>query len=313
MRIVSFVPGATAGLVALGLRGSLVGVTHECAGVTDLRSAGGTVPPALTECRLPAGGRGRGETIDAAVRTATLERTEIVSVDEKGLAAARPDLVVLPEAPSPCVANPRLIARICDGLTPAPRTLSHAPVNLSDVFGSIRALGEAAGRGQDAARLVADSRARVEAVRTLSSRGPRRRVALLSWVDPPRGAGGVLAELVSLAGGAPVAGEATERTRALAWEQVVGAEPEVIVLAPCGFDLPRARSEGRALRRAPELASTPAARWGQVHAVDGRAILSATGVGLVRGLEVLAALIHPELPWPDAMLPGPLSAPVPLD
>jgi iron complex transport system substrate-binding protein len=178
----------------------------------------------------------------------------------------------------------------------------------------IRALGESTDRGAEAARLVAELRSRVEAIKgqvALALTKPR--VALLSWITPPIGAGGLLAELVRIAGGRQVVGDPAETARPLDWAHVVGVAPEIMVLAPCSLGIDRVRVEAEALRRVDGIKETPAARWGQIHAVDGRRWFSAPGPCAIRGVEILAALIHPELPWPDTALAAADSRPVALD
>ncbi len=310
MRIVSFVPAATHAVAALGLSHHLVGVSAECGSATEF---GDPAPRVLTRCRLPT--MGTSAVIDGAVRNAAAARTELHVLDAEGLAASAPDLVIVPADPpegrSPCVLSFYEIRRVTSVMQPPPRLIAWSATTLQEMLGSLRALGEAVERGQDAARLVADLRHRVEAVRVLSETALRvPRVALLSWVHPPISAGGLLAQLILLAGGEPVLGGPSSRPRTLDWTLVLAAKPEVIVLAPCGFPMERVRLEGESLRRVPGLQESPAARWGQVHAVDALRWFSAPGIGSVRALEILATLVHPELPWPDTLLAGATSRPL---
>ena len=313
MRVVSFVPGATAALAALGLRQHLVGTTHECASVADLAGVDAHV---LTRSRVPTGGS--GSVVDQAVRNAANARNEIWVLDAAALVALRPDVVIVPVDPadgrSPCLLSFQEIRRAASDIDPPPRLVAWTASNLQEVGGSLRALGEALGVGQEAARLAADLRSRVEAVRSLTGTAPKRpRVALLSWVQPPIGAAGLLAQLVFLAGGDPVAGDATSRPRTFEWTGVLALKPQVLIFAPCGFGIERARGEIEALRKIPGITECPAARWGQVHVVDALRYFSSPGVGSVRAFEILATLIHPELAWPEAILPGPSARPVALE
>jgi iron complex transport system substrate-binding protein len=313
MRVVSFVPGATAALAALGLRQQLVGVTHECGQVADLSGVDARV---LTRSRVPTGGN--GAVIDQAVRNAHANKNDLWVLDAQGLLALEPDVVVVPvdqpEGRTPCLLSFIEIRHVTSTMTRAPRLVAFGSSNLQEVFGSIRALGEALGPGAESARFAADLRTRVENVRSMVSRAFKRpRVALLSWVNPPIGSAGLLAQLVLLAGGEPVAGDPGGRPKAFEWPQLLGLKPQVLVLAPCGFTLERTRVEAESLRRIPGMAESQAARWGQIHIVDALSHFSAPGIGSVRAFEILAALIHPELPWPDAILPGPAARHVGLD
>ena len=308
MRIVSLVPAGTEALAALGLAPSIVGVTHECGTVADVGPA-----HVLTRSRLPTAGT--SSVIDGAVRNAAAAKSELHVLDGDALAALRPDVVVVPADPpegrSPCLISFHDIRRTTSLLQPAPRLVAWGGASLQEILGSLRALGEATDRGQEGARLAAELRHRVEAVRVLAESALKvPRVALLSWVHPPICAGGLLAQLVLVAGGEPVLGGPSSRARTLDWTLVVASRPDVLVLAPCGLPLSRVRQEAESLRRVPGLADCAAARWGQVHAADAARWFSAPGIGAVRALEILASLIHPELPWPDSTLAGASSRPV---
>jgi iron complex transport system substrate-binding protein len=310
VRIVSLVPAATQAACALGLSRSVVGMTHECASVSDLADAS---PRVLTRSRLPSAGT--SSVIDGAVRNAHAAKTDLHVLDGDGLAELAPDVVIVPSDPpegrTPCLLSFHDVRRVTSLMTPAPRLVAWSGASLQEVLGSLRALGEAVGRGQDAARLAAEMRQRIENVRLLAETARTvPRTALLSWLQPPIAAGGILAQLILLAGGEPVLGGPASRTRTLDWALVLATRPEVIVLAPCGTPLARVRQEAEALRRVPGLGDSPAARWGQVHVVDAASWFSAPGLGMVRALEILGSLVHPELPWPDAVLAGASSRPV---
>ena len=313
MRIASFVPAATELIASLGLRQQLVGVTHACGGLVGLQ---GVEARLLTRCRVPTGGS--GSAVNAAIGQARENHGEVVSTELPELEASRPELVILPaERPgrrAPCFVDTVRLRHAAAGLQPTPQLMEFGPSNLTEVYGSTRAIGEAVGKGAEAARLVAELKGRVEHVRATTQRAlSRPRVALLSWLSPPIGAGGLLAELVTLAGGRPVLGDSSQPAFALDWAHVVGVQPEVILVAPCDFGLERARAEADRLRGVAGLAQTPAARWGQVHAVDARRWFSAPGPLSVRALEILAALVHPELPWAEGLLPREAWGPVALE
>lgn len=313
MRVVSLVPAATQLLCALGLRDTLVGVTHECAGTADLAGLEARV---LTRSRIPSGVA--GSVIDGAVKTAAANRNAVQVLDARLLAQLAPDVVLAPPdrpgPPSACSVSVDEVRRGIASCATPPRVVTYGPSSLRDVLGSMRAVGEALDRGADAARLVAEHRARIEAVRATLSRAWRTpRVALLAWVQPPIGGGGLLAELVHLAGGEPVAAHPTEVARGLDWKELVALAPDFLVLAPCGLPLERAKLEAESLAKVEGLAALPAVRWGQVHVVDGQRTFSPAGVETVRALEILAVLVHPEMPWPDALLPGRAARPVLVD
>jgi iron complex transport system substrate-binding protein len=313
LRIASFVPAATELLASLGVRRRLVGVTHSCAGVADLSGLDLRV---LTRCRVPVGGS--SSAIDGAVKTAGANRSEVQVFDAAELAALQPDIVILPaERPgrrSPCMVDTVRLRHAVAGLDPCPRLMEYGPTSFREVHGTVRAFGEAVGKGAEAARLVADLRARIDRVQGLCEQAMTRpRVSLLSWIQPPVPASGLLADCVRLAGGVPLAAEKPPGAKSFDWQALIAAEPEVLLLAPCDFPLERARADAAALRQVLGLSEMPAARWGQVHVLDGRRWFSAPGLLTVRALEIIACLIHPELPWPDGLLPRDAWLPLDLD
>ena len=313
MRIASFVPAATELVAALGLRRRLVAVTHSCGGVTDLAGLDLRI---LTRCRVPAGAS--SSAIDGAVKTAAANRSDVQVFDANELAAVQPDLVLLPAerpgARSACVVDPVRLRAALSALDPAPRMLEYAASSFQELFGSVRAVGEALEKGAEGARLVAELRGRIDRVQRFAAGALRRpRVALLSWVLPPVPAAGLLADCVELAGGVAVARARPEGARSFDWERLLEAAPDVLLLAPCDHPLERARADAESLRQVPGIAELPAVKWGQVHALDGRRTFSAPGISTVRALEQVACLIHPELPWPEGLLPREAWRPVALD
>ena len=162
--------------------------------------------------------------------------------------------------------------------------------SLDGMLEDVGRVGNAIGRARAAELLVASLRARLEAVRTRSAGRSRPRVACLEWLDPLFNGGHWVPEQVEIAGGTDVLGSPGERSREIAWAEVVAASPDVLVLMPCGFDERRAASDGQRLRGLPGWDELPAVRAGRVHPVDGNAFFSRPGPRLVDGAELLARL-----------------------
>ena len=153
--------------------------------------------------------------------------------------------------------------------------------------------------------MVAALRARIEALRERSARaGHRPRVACIEWLDPVIVAGHWVPEMVGLAGGQDALARPGEPSRRVPLEAVEEAEPEVLVLMPCGMDVPRAVRELSALDDLGRWLALPAFRWGRAYAVDASSYFSRSGPRLVDALELLARAVHPEL-WRDAPPVGP--------
>jgi iron complex transport system substrate-binding protein len=281
MRIVSLVPHATELLFALGLGEQVLAVTHEC-----------DHPPAalertrVTRDRLPSG-LGAAQ-IDAAVRERTLAGEAIYELDREALAELEPDLIVTQALCPVCAVSYDDVAELARGLPSRPRVIALDPHTFGETLADVRTLAQATGTRDAGIDLVARIAGRVDRVR-LAVRGEQRpRVAALEWLDPVFAAGHWTPQLIELAGGTDVLGLPGEPSATVSWQEVAAAEPEVVVVMPCGYDAPRAHAE--ALAYAGELAALGARR---VVAVNASAYFSRPGPRLVEGLELLAQILHP--------------------
>ena len=284
-RIVSLLPSATEIVCSLGLEDRLVGVTHEC----DYPAGAVAGLPRLTADRLPPEVQRSGE-IDAAVRSALSEGHGIYALDDDALAALAPDLILTQELCRVCaVSYPTVLeaARSAGGANGGPAVVSLEPHSIEDVLATIGLIGDLAGVPERGERLVDELRRRLNAVQ----RRPARRVALVEWLDPLFAPGHWVPEQVERAGGVSVIGVARERSRESTWGAVAAADPEVIVLGLCGFDLPRTLDEWAAFDSPLALRHTRAGRDGEIWAIDGSAYVSRPGPRLVDGVEILAAII----------------------
>jgi iron complex transport system substrate-binding protein len=188
----------------------------------------------------------------------------------------------------------------------SPRVLRLHPHTLEDVFRDILATGAAAGRADEAARLVRTLRDRVAAVATACRRtsnkhvvaggatGGRPRVLCMEWLDPPFCSGHWMPEIVEQAGGREVLGRPGRPSFRVEWEAIAAAAPEIVVLTVCGFDVARTCAELPAVTGRPEWQNLPAVAAGRVYATDGSAFFSRSGPRLVDGLEIMAAILHPD-------------------
>jgi iron complex transport system substrate-binding protein len=284
MRIVSLVPHATELLFALGLDGEVVGVTHEC----DHPDAAMALPR-VTRDVLP-GGLDAAQ-IDAAVRERTLEGEAIYELDSDALAALEPDLIVTQALCPVCAVSYEQTAEIARALPSRPRVIALDPTTLGETLADAGTLGEATGHREHAAALVRRAAARIDRVTLAVGMGAasRPRVAALEWLDPVYVAGHWTPQLIEMAGGEDVLGLAGEPSATVSWEAVAAAEPEIVVVMPCGYDAPRAHAEASA--HAAELGALKA---GRVLAVNASAYFSRPGPRLIDGLELLAHILHPE-------------------
>jgi iron complex transport system substrate-binding protein len=287
MRIVSLVPHATELLFALGLGEDVVAVTHEC----DFPAEALRLPH-VTRDVLPAG-LGAAE-IDAAVRERTVAGKAIYELDERLLSALEPDLIVTQALCAVCAVSYDDVVKVAEQIPTTPQVVSLDPKTLGEAMGDIRTIAQATGARDAARELVTRQRARIDAVRRAVADADKVAVAAVEWLDPVFVAGHWTPQIIDLAGGYDVLGFAGEHSEQSTWEAVAAAQPEVVVVMPCGYDSTRSGEE--ALRYAEPLRSVGAKR---VVAVDAAAYFSRPGPRLVDGLELMAHVLHPDL-VPDA-------------
>ncbi len=288
MRIVSLIPSATELLFALGLGPDVIAVTHEC----DYPPAALELPK-VTRDVLPQGLT--SAQIDAAVKEHTLAGESIYQLDTSLLEDLRPDLIVTQELCSVCAVSYDDVREIAQQLDPQPRVISLDPHTLGEVLGDARTLAKATDSNDAAVDLVGEASDRIDRVKVAvrKARG-RPRVAALEWLDPPFAAGHWTPQLIDYAGGEDVLGFPGENSQETTWDMVQAAQPDVVIVMPCGYDAEIAHREAEMHRD--QLAALGA---GEVIAVDASAYFSRPGPRIIDGLELLASILHPEL-FPEA-------------
>jgi iron complex transport system substrate-binding protein len=282
LRIVSLVPHATELLFALGLGDQVVGVTHECdypAAATDL--------PAVTRDVLPEG-LGPAE-IDAAVRERTAAGASIYELDEELVGELEPDIIVTQALCHVCAVSVDEVQALAQTLPGPPRVISLDPTTYGETLGDIRTIAQATDSKDAALDLVARTARRADIVRLAVRGAPRPRVAALEWMDPVFVAGHWTPQLIEMAGGEDVLGFAGEPSRQATWEEVAAAQPEIVIVMPCGYDAARALVEAEDF--ADDLRTLGA---DHVVAVNASAYFSRPGPRLADGLELLAHILHPD-------------------
>jgi iron complex transport system substrate-binding protein len=286
-RIVSLLASATEIVCALGFEDDLVGRSHECDFPESVRRL-----PVCTEPKLPVNGTSRE--IDESVRAIVARATSVYRVHPEVLERLRPDVIVTQTQCEVCaVSLADVEAALCEVVGSRPRLVALEPNALEDVWADIGRVALALGAPECGARLVAALRARMESVAARARGLPRPRVACIEWIDPLMAAGNWMPELVALAGGENVFGEAGRHAPDLRWEDLVAADPDVILVMPCGFDLARSRADLPVLTRRPEWPRLRAVRSGRVVLADGNQYFNRPGPRLAESLEILAEVLHP--------------------
>ena len=287
MRIVSLIASATEIVHALGHGNELVGRSHECDWPEDVTRLPKVSAPRFVTA-APSGA------IDRAVKERVRDALSIYEVDAELLKSLEPDVIITQTQCEVCAVTPADVERAACELSGAARIVALEPNALGDVWDDIRTVAAALGDPQSGEALVSSLRKRVMQIALKSAQLTRRTVANIEWLDPLMSAGNWMPELVELAGGRSLFGEAGKHSPWMTWEQLVASDPDVLVVSPCGFDLARTLQERELLTTRAEWPTLRAVKAGQVFVVDGNAYFHRPGPRLVESLEILAEILHPE-------------------
>ncbi|GAA3563241.1 ABC transporter substrate-binding protein [Amycolatopsis ultiminotia] len=286
MRIVSLLPAATDLVATLGRLEDLVGRTHEC----DWPAEVGSVP-VVTAAQIDPDVRSSREISDAVGGSAH-RGSSLYSVDVAQLAGLAPDLVLTQDLCEVCAVSYTRIADAVRMMDTGPRVLSLEPRTLAEVLSCVTTVGDALGVPEAAAERVAGLRERLADVRARVAGRARPRVVALEWLDPLWPAGHWVPEQITTAGGTALLAAPGEHTEPMPWDAVRAARPDVLLVLPCGFSPDRTATELDLLTGLPGWADLPAVRAGRVWVLDGPAYFNRPGPRVVRGAEILAAVLH---------------------
>lgn len=292
MRIASLIPSGTDIAVALGLQSTLVGVSHAC----DHPAARGL--PILTRSVIPADlspleiDRAVGEALANEDANGSLYRT-----DRELLRQLAPDVILTQSICDVCAVNASSIA--CD-LPRGAQLITLGATNFDGLWNDLRAVADAA--GTDASTLIEDLQARLKRVQQTVRNRARPRVLVLEWTEPPFLGGHWVPEIIERAGGEHLLGRAGEPSRRATWDEIAAADPEILIVAPCGYGLNETIAQTRALLDNPQFAGLRAVRNGQVWATNATHLFSRCTPMSIRAVEVVAGILHSEV-WekPDEM------------
>ena len=279
MRIVSLIPSATEILFAVGAGDDVVGVTFECDHPPAARERRVVSTSAMPDGLTP-------QEIDEFVTAAMTAGEDLYRLDSGALAELDADLVVTQDLCAVCAVDVSTVDDALSFLGCRADVATLDPNTLDDVLASIIEIGRLTGRSSEAAAVVVSLESRLAAVADRVAGRPRPRVLVLEWTDPPFSPGHWIPEMVTHAGGEPALGVAGTRSSRITWEEAEDSRPDLVVCAPCGFDLDGSAMLAEQVRhRFPDV---------PVWAVDADGHFARPGPRLVDGVEVLAGILHPE-------------------
>jgi iron complex transport system substrate-binding protein len=288
-RIVSLLPSATEIVAALGFTAHLVGRSHECdfpPGVEWL--------PACSSTKISVDGS--SYEIDQRVKAIVAEGLSVYRVDVEHLRQLQPDLILTQTQCAVCAVTPRdLEHALCTWIGAQPMLLSLEPNNLDDVWNDMRRVGEALGVSQKANELIVSLTQRLAIIRDkAASVFSRPRVAAIEWLGPLMAGGNWMPELIEIAGGHNLFAQRGEHSSWLDWSSLVEADPEVILLLPCGFKISQTIADLGLLTHHSAWPKLSAAKQRRVYIIDGHHFFNRPGPRLVESAEIVAEILHPD-------------------
>lgn len=288
MRIVSLIASSTEIVHALGLQSFMVGRSHECDFPESVK--------ALPVCTGPKFNvDGTSAEIDERVRRIVSESLSVYRVDAEILNELQPSHIITQSQCEVCAVSLKDVEQaVCNVVSSSPQVISLQPDSLEDVFTDIKLVGDALGAADKADQLILTLRARIEAIRARAARLERRTVAFIEWIEPLMAGGNWMPTIIEMAGGRNLFGIADKHSPSMSKKQLEQSNPDVIIVAPCGFDIARTMQETHLLGEFPFWKNLACVQSGNVFVADGNQYFNRPGPRLVESLEILAETIHPE-------------------
>lgn len=289
MRIVSLIASSTEIVHALGFGDQMVGRSHECDFPTQVKEL-----PVCTGPKFKTDGT--SYEIDQRVKEIVQESLSVYRVDAEKLNELKPTHIITQAQCEVCAVSLKDVEEAaCQIITSNPLIISLQPDSLADIFEDVRRIAKGLGVIPVGEMMVAQLKSRMEAVaqkaRALKS---KPRVALVEWIEPMMAGGNWMPELIEMAGGINLFGEAGKHSPWMNWEDLVAAEPDIIIVSPCGFDIERTMQEMYLISDRKEYAGLKAVKNGKVFVADGNQYFNRPGPRVLESLEMLAEMLHPE-------------------
>jgi iron complex transport system substrate-binding protein len=288
LRVVSLIASATEIVAALGFEENLVGRSHECDYPASVLAL-----PACSEPKIDVQGSSRE--IDERVKDVLRQAVSVYRVHTQTLDRLRPTHIITQTQCEVCAVSLKDVEQaVCELVSSRPQIVSLEPMCLADVWHDIYRVADALGRPDRGLTLSACLQERLTSLarRTLDLRA-RPTIACIEWIDPLMCAGNWVPELVEIAGGRDVLGKAGQHSPYMTWDDLLAADPDVIAVMPCGFDIERASREMPLLVEDARWQRLRAVQNGRVYITDGNQYFNRPGPRVVESAEILSELLHP--------------------
>jgi len=287
-RIVSFLPSATELLYEFGVGDELFGVTHECKFPQDATRKPIVINSVINSDELTS------KEIDTMTCQLLNDEKDIFVIDEKNLKNANPDLIISQETCEVCAAYTNQVNKALQILQTNPIIHSMDPHNMQEIIESVTELGKILGRELKAREITESLEKRIQNIRKHTS-NEKPKVLAIEWIEPFFTAGHWIPEMVEIAGGINMISKTGEHSRRLDFQEISNADPDIIIIMPCGFDTKRTILEYNSiLKKDQRWTSLKAVRNNQIFGVDANSFFSKPSIRTVEGLEILAKIIQPE-------------------
>ncbi len=287
-RILSLIPSSTEIVCALGFENQLIGRSHEC----DFPSSVQT----LSSCTAPKFKvEGTSAEIDQRVKSILKNALSVYQIDEKKLQQMQPDIIITQAQCEVCAVSLKDVENaVCEWVESRPQIVSLEPNQLSDIWKDFINIAEALGVKEQGHELVSQLKQRMNKIAQKTINFPQKpTVVCIEWIEPLMSAGNWMPELIEMGGGINLFGVAGEQSPWMTWEQLLEANPDVILVMPCGFNLARSKAEMSSLSQKPEWSQLNAVQNQQVYLTDGNQYFNRPGPRLVESLEIIAEILHP--------------------
>ena len=287
-RIVSFLPSATELLYALGVQDNLYGVTHECKYPIDAKSKLQIIDSVINSDKLTS------KEIDTKTCQLLKDGKDIFVLNEENLKKADPDLIISQETCEVCAAHTNQVKKAIEILQKKPILHSIDPHNIHEIVKSVTTLGKILEKQDKAKEIVSSLEERIQNIEKHQN-NEKPNIVAIEWVEPFFTAGHWIPEMIEIAGGINMISKTGEHSRRLEFDEISKADPDIIIMMPCGFDTKRTILEyNQILKENKQWNNLKAVRNKNVFAVDANSFFSKPSIRTIEGLEILAKIIQPE-------------------